>query len=288
MRISVSPSETYRLIVFIRSAPQHRQLVNALPPQDLLQDPEHRDPEHLNAERRKAAGDVADAEEDLDRQVIGRLKRQHRRNRAQPVRVKPERDERARKQHIEEVHKPVQDKTIAIYLDDAKLVCYHNIDNFENETNVEAIFLYQGSTELMNIVKNNRAFENVSKICLSNSMYSLEDGVSTHRSISKIALNVNSLKTLKNIFYKKKCRNVSSCAGGYYEFQDILCNVKSVNEFQQILDILYLQYIKEQNIKSVFAHNIVGNLEIKFQTFKHCLDEKFDDFAGELCEYCGG
>lgn len=133
----------------------------------------------------------------------------------------------------------------------------------------------------MNIVKNNRAFENVSKICLSNSMYSLEDGVSTYMSISKIALNVNSLKTLKNIFYKKKCRNVSSCAGGYYEFQDILCNVKSVNEFQQILDILYLQYIKQQNIKSVFAHNIVGNLEIKFQTFKHCLDEKFDDFAGE-------
>ncbi len=174
-----------------------------------------------------------------------------------------------------------EDKTIAIYLDDAKLVCYHNIDNFENETNVETIFLYQGSAELMNIVKNNRAFENVSKICLSNSMYSLEDGVSTHRSISKIALNVNSLKTLKNIFYKKKCRNVSSCAGGYYEFQDILCNAKSVNEFQQILDILYLQYIKEQNIKSVFAHNIVGNLEIKFQTFKHCLDEKFDDFAGE-------
>ena len=109
MRISVSPSETYRLIVFIRSAPQHRQLVNALPPQDLLQDPEHRDPEHLNAERRKAAGDVADAEENLNRQVIGRLKRQHRRDRAQPVRVKPERDEHARKQHIEEVHEPVQD-----------------------------------------------------------------------------------------------------------------------------------------------------------------------------------
>ena len=126
-----------------------------------------------------------------------------------------------------------EDKTIAIYLDDAKLVCYHNIDNFENETNVETIFLYQGSAELMNIVKNNRAFENVSKICLSNSMYSLEDGVSTHRSISKIALNVNSLKTLKNIFYKKKCRNVSSCAGGYYEFQDILCNAKSVNEVSQ-------------------------------------------------------
>ena len=50
----------------------------------------------------------------------------------------------------------------------------------------------------MVIVKNNRAFENVSKICLSNSMYALEDGVSTHQSISKIALNVNSLQTLKN------------------------------------------------------------------------------------------
>ncbi len=76
-------------------------------------------------------------------------------------------------------------------------------------------------------------------------MYAMEDGYSAHESISKISLNVNSLRTLKNTFYKKKCRNVSSCAGGYYEFQDILCGSKKENEFQQILDILYLQYITQ-------------------------------------------
>ena len=66
--------------------------------------------------------------------------------------------------------------------------------------------MQQGSLELAEIVRDNKAFENISKISISNSMYSLEDGVSTHESISKISLNVNSLKTLKSIFYKKKCK----------------------------------------------------------------------------------
>lgn len=174
-----------------------------------------------------------------------------------------------------------KDKTVAVYLEESEVVCYHNIDNFRNNAGIRECYLYQGSVELMDIVRNDKAFENISRICLSNSMYALEDGVSTHQSISKISLNVNSLKTLKSIFYKKKCRDVSSCAGGYYEFQDILCNSKKANEFQQILDILYLQYVKENNIDSIFAKNIVATLEIKFQTFRRCLDEKFKQFTSE-------
>lgn len=174
-----------------------------------------------------------------------------------------------------------KDKTIAIYLEESGLVCYHNIDNFESEAGIKVCYLQQGSAELTDIVRNNRAFESISKICISNSMYAIEDGYSAHESISKISLNVNSLRTLKNTFYKKKCRNVSSCAGGYYEFQDILCGSKKENDFQQILDILYLQYISEKGIESVFAQNIIGTLEIKFHTFRKCLDERFGDFSSE-------
>ena len=130
-----------------------------------------------------------------------------------------------------------KDKTIAIYMEESGLVCYHNIDNFESKVGIKVCYLQQGSAELMDIVRNNRAFESISKICISNSMYAIEDGYSTHESISKISLNVNSLRTLKNMFYKKKCRKATRCAGGYYEIQDIVCSEKKSNEFQQILDI---------------------------------------------------
>ena len=174
-----------------------------------------------------------------------------------------------------------KDKTLAIYLEESELLCYHNIDNFANETGVKECYLQQGSPELAEIVRDNKAFENISKICVSNSMYSCEDGVSTHGSISKISLNVNSLKTLKSIFYKKKCRKETSCVGGYYEIQDIVCNAKKSNEFQQILDVLYLQYISENNIESVFVNNILGTLEIKFQTVIKHIEDRYQDFTEE-------
>ena len=174
-----------------------------------------------------------------------------------------------------------KDKTVAVYLEESEVVCYHNIDNFRNDAGIRECYLYQGSVELMDIVRNDKAFESISKICISNSMYAIEDGVSTHQSISKISLNVNSLRTLKSIFYKKKCRKITSCVGGYYEIQDIVCNGKKANEFQQILDILYLQHVKENNIESVFVKNVVGTLEIKFQTVKKCLDDRYKGFLEE-------
>lgn len=177
-----------------------------------------------------------------------------------------------------------KDKTIVIYKENAELICYHNIENFQNKAGIRDSYLFQGSMELMKIVRDSSAFENISKICLTNSMYALEDGVSSNQSISKISLNVNSLNTLKSIFYQKKCKNVSSCAGGYYEFQDILCHSKKANEFQQILDILYLQYINKNSIKSILANNIHNTLEIKFQTFIKCLEEKFKNFASKKNE----
>ena len=174
-----------------------------------------------------------------------------------------------------------EDKTLAIYLEESELVCYHNIDNFGNEAGIKECYLQQGSAELADIVRNNKSFENISKICVSNSMYAPEDGVSTHESISKISLNVNSLKTLKSIFYKKKCREETFCVGGYYEIQDIVCNAKKTNEFQQILDMLYLQYVNESNIESMFVKNIVGTLEIKFQTVIKLLEDRYKGFTEE-------
>ena len=174
-----------------------------------------------------------------------------------------------------------KDKNISIYLDESELVCYHNIDNFQNETEVRVCYLKQGSIELMDIIKNNKAFENISKICISNSMYALEDGISANGGISKISLNINSLMTLKSIFYKQICKTEKSFAGGYYEIQDIVCNEKTVKEFQEILDALYLQYVTENRIDSIFVKNFCQTLKVKFHTVKKYIKKRYSGLQKE-------
>ena len=167
------------------------------------------------------------------------------------------------------------EKSIVIYLEESELVCYHNIDNFENKTNVKIHYLKQGSIELMNIAKNSEAFENISKICLSNSMYAVEQEIFTYQSINKIMLNVNSIRNLKDIFFRKKCRKIGNCVGGYYELQDIICEAKRLVDFQHILDILYLQDIRENNIKSVLGKEIIGTLKIRFSTVEKYIEKRY-------------
>lgn len=172
-------------------------------------------------------------------------------------------------------------KQIAIYCDAGKLICYSNIEEFENTTGIYCEHLYQGSYNLSEIVRNNTGFENISKISLSNSMYALAGGVGTHVSISEISLNVNSLKVIKDIFYDTKCSYIKSHIGSYCEYQDMLRKYKSITEFQQILDILYLQYIRKNKVDSIFANNINGKLTVNFQSFMKCLDDTFHEFDSE-------
>lgn len=177
-----------------------------------------------------------------------------------------------------------EDKTLSIYIENAELICFHNIENFINQAGIKECYLQQGSAKLAEIMRNNQSFNNISKICISNSMYSLEDGVSTDKTISQITLNVNSLKTLKNIFYKKICKRSNSCAGGYYEIQDIVYSEKKSTDFQQILDILYLQYINKNNIESVFEKNIFKTLKIKFQPVIKYIKNRYQDFSEDKSE----
>lgn len=165
-------------------------------------------------------------------------------------------------------------KSIAVYKTKSGLICYHNIDDFYNNTEIECIKLNGKSSETIRIFSEDKAFRNISKIYLSNSMYSLGDGISTHTGIDEVYFTVNSLNTLKDIFFNHRCKVKSKVVGGFYEFQETVCRKKLVNEFQQILDILYLKYVKEKNIKSIFADNFSNNLEINFCFFEKYLNEE--------------
>ena len=60
------------------------------------------------------------------------------------------------------------DKAISIYWDGNDLVCYHNIDEFENDTELlkenRVFYLTQGSDLLANMIANDKGFFDISKI----------------------------------------------------------------------------------------------------------------------------
>lgn len=126
----------------------------------------------------------------------------------------------------------VKEKILAIYLEKSELVCYHNLDAFENDVGIKEHCLHQGSVGLADIIKN-RSFKDISRICISNSMYALENEVSIYGSISKISLNPKALSLLKNGFYEKKCRNKTVYAGDYDEIQEMVCRKKKLINFSK-------------------------------------------------------
>lgn len=158
---------------------------------------------------------------------------------------------------------------VVIFRDADMLVCYYNIDKFENATDVPCTY------------RNSLDIKNISRISLSNSIYALGRAITTEDSIKEIYLNVNSLEYIQYFFYEHKCKNKKSCAGTYSQFQDNLCTSISIICFQRILDILYLQYIRSNQIDSIFAHNINGDLFVRFQSFKKCLDDIYHGIESE-------
>ena len=81
---------------------------------------------------------------------------------------------------------------IAVYIENGELICYRNIDRFANFTGVKDIYLFEGAEKLTEMVRNNTGFRNISRICLTNGMYPVWNGIATDKSIDKIHLNMNS------------------------------------------------------------------------------------------------
>ncbi len=174
------------------------------------------------------------------------------------------------------------DKFIAIYRWNYELICYHNIDEFRNCTNIKEKnihFLYQGSRELQQITANNRAFENISKVCITNSMYADASAVSTYQSLKSISLNPNALSNLKEIFYREKIKETSRRVGGYYEIQDIVRRNKTIHDFQAIIDMFYFLHLKQKQKNSIFDERIFRTLNIRFSTVISYMNRQYGDIT---------
>ena len=84
-----------------------------------------------------------------------------------------------------------KDMYIAVCIENDELICYHNIERFSNFTDVKDIGLFERSEKLTEMVRNNTGFRNISRICLTNGMYPVWNGIATDKSIDKIYLNLN-------------------------------------------------------------------------------------------------
>ena len=184
--------------------------------------------------------------------------------------------------YFEEEYK--KDMYIAVYIENGELICYRNIDRFANFTAVKDIYLFQGSEKLTEMVRNNTGFRNISRICLTNGMYPAWDGIATDKSIDKIHLNVNSLSILKNIFYEMKYKKLKSAR--FLQYQDIIKECRKTQDFQQVLDVIYLQFMKEKE-NGIITQNINGNLTVRFWQFSKFFHDKFKgvENSGEQGKY---
>ena len=171
------------------------------------------------------------------------------------------------------------DKVVSIYWDGGNLVCYHNIDEFKSDTKLlkeNRIFYFtQGSDILKNMIANDKGFCDISKICVSNSMYALNNEVVPIGNLEQLNINMNSMQELGNRFFRKKIRSNNHIAGGYFEIQDIMANEKRMMDFQYILDILYLDYIHSNQMDSLFAENIGKVLYVQFHTAGKILNDYY-------------
>ncbi len=155
----------------------------------------------------------------------------------------------------------------AVFMENGEFVCYHNIDRLKNRAGIRTVYLHQGSPILQKMVINNEGCENISKIYLTNSMYSIENNVSTDGYISRILLNVDALNTLKDIFYKGSIEKNRFIDGGYYSYMDLCRSQKKTNDFQQILDILYIGAMYGREDKGILSKNLHPDLYVSFQFY---------------------
>lgn len=168
----------------------------------------------------------------------------------------------------------IKEIRLAVFMENGEFVCYHNIDRFKNETGMRNIYLYQGSPLFQKMVVNNEGFENISIIYLTNSMYSIENNLSTNGCIDRILLNVEALKTLKSKFYEGNINKNHFADGEYFSYIDLCQRQKTANDFQQILDILYIGAMYARKDKGILSKNLHPDLYVSFEFYADIIQDK--------------
>lgn len=167
-------------------------------------------------------------------------------------------------------------KQIVIYKDGDKLVCYHNVNDFKEfkDPRIKYINVNKDKKFIDNL-KNNTGFKNMTKVSLTNSLYSKNE-ISKHGRLDTITLNPNTINRLKNSFFEKSVCSDKSKYDAFNKIPTILSGYKDTKDFQNILDLLYTKYILSKDEKSIFENLVNRDITISFKSVKMYLD-KWDE-----------
>mgnify|MGYP000148210892 FL=1 len=156
-------------------------------------------------------------------------------------------------------------KQIVIYKDGDKLVCYHNVNDFKEFKDPRIKYInVNKDKKFSDNLKNNTGFKNMTKIYLTNSLYSKNE-ISTHGRLDTITLNPNTINWLKNSFFEKSVCFDKSKYDAFNKIPTILSEYKDTKDFQNILDLLYTKYILSKNEKSIFENLVNRDLMVSFK-----------------------
>lgn len=170
-------------------------------------------------------------------------------------------------------------KQIVIYKNGEELVCYYNVDNFKKHEDSRIKYIdVNKDKEFIDNLKNNTGFKDITKISLTNSLYSKNE-ISTHGCLDTITLNPNTINWLKKSFYEKNVCFDKLKYDGFNEIPAILSEYKDTKDFQNILDILYLKYILGMNKKSIFENLMNRDITVSFKSVKVYLDKWFEEYT---------
>lgn len=152
------------------------------------------------------------------------------------------------------------------------ITIYHNIplNFFENKTEFQGL--------VNNPIKNIDVTSNITRIYCTNSIYSyvmsgylIEDGLST------CCLDIHTLEILTKNFYKNLI-STNYSNDKYKEYNDLIVNRKKSNNFQQLCDVLYYKYLKDNILENNVDDSLIIYKDLYIDSIiisKYDLDNKY-------------
>lgn len=171
-------------------------------------------------------------------------------------------------------------KAIYVFIDADKLIVYHNL---ENELNCSEIELMSNGCKIYWNQKNNNTvplyeIRNQLIVYLTNSSI-VPDALKSY-SQSQNTYNVNihpkSLYIIADKFYKRLFNKSEFDKFGENDkgFARIIKDRKDENTFQELLDVLYFQYMNKNSITD-YVGKFIDQITVTFDTIFHLIDDKY-------------
>lgn len=176
-----------------------------------------------------------------------------------------------------------ESKNIIIIRDKTKIQIYTNIKKEQLEVEsknilfekLEGFYFSDNEESASKCVKNSEGFYGMTTIYLTNSSYTMKDGMGAHGKLQHLFLSPGRLSVLTQMFYRCiYARNVTSqFSDPFLCYSYYLKQSKDSGNFQQLCDVLFYHRLIQTNAIQDYAGFVPTDLTIKFLTSKQIINE---------------